>query len=128
LRGYREEANMSDRVSLIEYKGARILYADYSGLSGEEYIEVIEEFKNELLKQPPGSVVTLTNVTDTTVTNEIKDKLKDMGEQTEGISKYAAAVGVEGFKKVIAVLIRRDLYWADSLEEAKEWLAEQNKK
>jgi hypothetical protein len=32
---------MSDRVSWIEYKGARILYADYSGLSGEEFIEVI---------------------------------------------------------------------------------------
>ena len=104
------------------------MYADYSGLSGEEYIGVIEEFKNELLKQSPGSVVTLTNVTDTTITNEIKDKLKEMGEQTKGISKYAAAVGVEGFKKVIAVLIRRDLYWADSLEEAEEWLAAQSKK
>lgn len=28
----------------------------------------------------------------------------------------------------IAVLIRRDLYWAKSLEEAKEWLAEQARK
>jgi len=40
-KDYTEEANMSDRVSWIEYKGARILYADYSGLSGEEFIEVI---------------------------------------------------------------------------------------
>jgi hypothetical protein len=119
---------VSDRVSWIEHKGARILYADYSGLSGEEYIEVIEEFRNELLKQSPGSVVTLTNVTGSTVSNEVKDKLKELAEQTEGISKGAAAIGITGFKKAIAILIRRDLYWADSLEEAKEWLAEQARK
>jgi hypothetical protein len=119
---------VSDRVSWIKHKGARILYADYSGLSGEGYMEVIEEFKNELLKQSPGSVVTLTNVTDSTVSNEVKDKLKELAEETTGISKGAAAIGITGFKKTIAVLIRRDLYWADSLEEAKEWLAEQSKK
>jgi flagellar motor switch protein FliG len=117
---------MSDRVSWIEHKGVRILYADYSRLSEEEYIEVIEEFKNELLKQPPGSVATLTNVTDSTVTNKVKDKLKELSEQSKGISKGAAAIGVTGFKKAIATFIRKDLYWADSLEEAKEWLAEQS--
>jgi hypothetical protein len=116
---------MTDRVSWIEHKGTKILYADYSGLSGDEYLGVIEEFKNELLKQSPGSVVTLTNVTGSTVTNEVKDKLKELREQTKGISRKAAAVGVTGFKKTIAVLIRKDLYWADSLEEAKEWLVEQ---
>lgn len=119
---------MSDRVSWIEHKGAKILYADYSGLSGEEYIEVIEEFKNELLKQTPGSVVTLTNVTDSTVTDEVKEKFKELRVQTEEISKGAAAIGLTGFKKAIAVLIRKDLYWANSLEEAKEWLAEQSSK
>jgi hypothetical protein len=119
---------MSDRVSWIEHKGTKILYADYSGLSGEEYIEVIEEFKNELLKQPSGSVVTLTNVTDSTVTDEVKEKFKELRVQTEGISKGAATIGLTGFKKAIAVFIRKDLYWADSLEEAKEWLAEQAKK
>jgi hypothetical protein len=118
---------MSDRVSWIEHKGARILYADYSGLSGKEYIAVIEKFKNELRKQAPGSVVTLTNVTGTTVTNEVKDKFKELREQTEGISKAAAAIGLTGFKKAIAVLIRQDMHWADSMEEAKEWLAEQAK-
>lgn len=67
----------------------------------------------------------MTNVTGPTVSDEVKDKLKEMREQTEGTSSSAAAVGITGFKKAIAVLIRRDLYWADSLEEAKDWLAEQ---
>jgi hypothetical protein len=119
---------MSDRVRWMEHKGARILVADYSGLVGEELIEVIEEFRDVLLKQPPGSVVTLTDVTDARITEEVRDKFKELAKQTEGISKGAASIGMTGFKKAIAVFIRRDLYWADSLEDAKEWLAEQAKK
>ena len=116
---------MSDRVRWIEYKGARILVADYSGLSGAEYLSAIDGFKAQLLRQPRGSVVTLTDVTGSVVTEEVKDKLKELAEQTQGISKAAAAVGITGFKKAIAVLIRRDLYWASSFEEAMEWLADQ---
>jgi hypothetical protein len=118
---------LSDRVSWIKYKGARILYADYSGLSEQECIEVISEFQDELLKQSPGSVVTLTNVTDFHVTTEVKDRFKVLAEQSKGISKRAATVGVTGFAKAIAVLLRGDMYYTDSLEEAKEWLAEQAK-
>jgi hypothetical protein len=118
---------MSERVYWIEYKGARILYADYSGLAGAEYIEVIDEFKKELARQATGSVVTLSNVTDSLVTSEVQDKFKELTEETAGISKAAATLGLTGFKKAIAVLLRRDMYWANSLEEAKEWLAERAK-
>jgi hypothetical protein len=122
-----EEVEMSDRVSWIEHEGTKILYADYSDMSEEECIQTVEEFKNKLLEQTPGTVVTLTNMTNTVVTNRVSDKFKRMREQTQGISKAAATVGVTGFKKAIAVLIRNDLYYADSLEEAKKWLAEQAK-
>jgi hypothetical protein len=118
---------MSEHVYWIEHKAAKILYADYSGLSGQEYIRTIEEFKNELAKQSPGSVVTLSNVTDSHVSAEVKDKFKEMADQTRGISKAAATVGLTGFKKAIAVLIRNDMFWANSLEEAQDWLAEQVK-
>jgi flagellar motor switch protein FliG len=119
---------MNDRMSWIEYKGARILYVDYSGLSEEEFIQAIEEFKDELLKQAPGSVVSLSNMGDTSITEEVRKKFKELAEQTQGISKGAAAIGVTGFKKALAALIKRDLCYADSLEEAKDWLAEQARK
>lgn len=115
---------MSDRVSWIEHKGVKILYADYSGTSEEEFIKVVDEFENELAKQPPGSVVTLTNVTNTVITNKLRARLREMTERTGGISRKAAAVGITGFKRAIAVLLRRDLYYAVSLEEAKDWLVE----
>lgn len=119
---------MSDRLSWIEHKGARILCVDYSETSEEEFIQTIEEFKDELLKQTPGSVVTLTNMTNARITDEVRKGFKELAEQTRGVSKGAAAIGVTGFKKALATLIKRDLYYADSLEEAKEWLAEQAKK
>jgi hypothetical protein len=115
-------------VRWIEYKGARILYADYSGLSEEEHLTVNEEFKSTLIKQPPGSVVTLTNVANTRTTEAVNEKYKELIEHTAKISKGAAAIGITGFKKALATLLKRDLYWANSLEDAKEWLAEQARK
>lgn len=106
---------MSDRVSWIEYKGAKILYVDYSETSEEEFIKTIDEFKNELLKQTPGSVVTLTNITNAAITDAVRKKLKELAKQTKGMSKGAAAIGVTGFKKALAVLIKRDLYYTLSM-------------
>ncbi len=124
---FSREGIMDDRVSLIEHKGARILYVDYSGTCEEEFIETIEAFKNQLLKHPPGSVVTLNNVADTRITDEVRKKFKELAAQTKGISKGTATIGVTGFQKAIAILIKRDIYFADSLEEAKDWLAAQAK-
>jgi hypothetical protein len=67
---------LSNRLSWIKYKGARILHVDYSGTSEEEFIQTIEEFKDELLKQTPGSVVTLTNMADARITDEVRKKFK----------------------------------------------------
>ena len=119
---------MSNRVNLIEHRGTKIRYADYSGTSEEEFMKTIAEFEGELRKQTPGSVTTLTNVTDTVVTGNVAKALKEMSKQTQGISIAAAGVGITGFKKVIAAMVRRDLYYANSLEEAKDWLAKQAKK
>ena len=116
---------MSDRVTWLEHKGTRILYVDYSGTSDDEFIKVVDEFESELLKQTPGSVVTLTNVTNTVITNELRARLKEMAERTQGRSRKAAAVGITGFKRAIAVLLRNDLYYAKSLEDAKDWLVEE---
>jgi hypothetical protein len=58
----------------------------------------------------------------------VKGKFKELADQTRGISKAAATVGLTGFQKAIAVLIRNDMFWADSVEEAQDWLAEQGKK
>lgn len=115
---------MNDRVYWLDHKGTRILYVDYSGTSDDEFIKVVDEFENELLKQAPGSVVTLTDVTNTVITNELRTRLREMAERTQGRSRKAAAVGITGFKRAIAVLLRKDLYYAKSLEEAKDWLVE----
>jgi hypothetical protein len=92
------------------------------------HLRVTRRSKNKLSQQSPGSVVTLSNVTDSHVSSDVKGKFKELADQTRGISKAAATVGLTGFQKAIAVLIRNDMFWADSVEEAQDWLAEQGKK
>ena len=48
-----------------------------------------------------------------------------LGEETQGISRNTAAIGYTGFQRAIGLLIRREIYDADTLEEAMDWLAEQ---
>ena len=116
---------MSDRIKWIEYKGAKILYADYSNLEEDEYVTEIDNFEKELIKNKPNSVLVITNTNNTYITSKINKRFKEMREKTKGISKASAVVGVTGVKKIIANAIRKDLYLARSIEDAKEWLIKQ---
>ncbi len=119
---------MSKYVQWIEHKGKKILFSNYSGLEGEEYLRAIDETKQELLKQPAGSrVLTLTDTSNSHATVATKDKAKEQqaAMKEKGIATQAALVGVSGWQKVIAQLIRRDVYFAQGIEDAKDWLVEQ---
>jgi phosphohistidine swiveling domain-containing protein len=119
---------MSTYVQWIEHQGKNILFSNYSGLGGEEYERAIDETKQELLKQPVGSrVLTLTDTSDSHATEATRDKAKEQQSaiNEKGITTHAAIVGVSRWQKVIAQLIRRDVYFAQSIEDAKDWLVEQ---
>ena len=119
---------MSKYVQWIEHKGKKILFNNYSGLEGEEYLRAIDETKQELLKQPVGSrVLTLTDTSNSRATVATKDKAKEQQAaiKEKRIVTCAAIVGVSGWQKVIAQLIRGDVYFAQSVEDAKDWLVEQ---
>ena len=112
-------------VQLEIYKGHKILISDYRGLKGKKYLDAMEETENELLKHEPGSIMTITDVTNTYTDDAIKDRSKLMVERTGGIARATAVVGVTGLKQVIAKAIKKDIYFAASVEEAKEWLLNQ---
>ncbi|MBN2532945.1 MAG: hypothetical protein JXB88_08640 [Spirochaetales bacterium] len=116
---------MSDRIQWLEHKGKRILYVDYSGLfAGPEYLELIGEMEKEILKymNKPGSIYTITNVAGSHVNDEVKKRFDAMVRNTMGISKARAIVGIMGIQKLIARAIKKDVYFAGSIEEAKDWL------
>lgn len=117
---------MSDRIRWIEHKGKKILFCDYSGLPGVEQLKVIEEAKNEMLKQPLDSVLlVLADITDTYTIQVVKEKFTELTEVRNRFKGSDATVGITGVKKIMANAIKRGIYFADTIEDAKEWLVKQ---
>jgi hypothetical protein len=124
---------MEKRVYWIEHKGKKILYVDYSGLRDEEaYLQVVDEFEREMLKQPAGlRFRTIVNVTDSVLTPRITQRNKEVAARSKarGIpDSPTALVGLTGLKMAVVQamqFLRPDLHPANSIEEAKEWLVQQ---
>jgi hypothetical protein len=121
---------MSVHVQWIEHKGQRILYIDYSNLTIDEILGVLDQVTEEVLRQPKGStVLTLTNMANTRTSKEMNEKAKEMSaaiREHVGLSAVAI-VGLRGIQKVIAQAVRKDIYYADSIEAAKDWLVSRTK-
>jgi hypothetical protein len=76
-------------------------------------------------KKQPGVISTISDITNSNVTTAVKKRFEAMVKSTEGISKAKATVGVQGIQKVIANVIKKDLYFAASVDDAKEWIVKQ---
>jgi len=124
---------MSKYVNWIEYQGRPIMFVNYAGLHDEaEYLRAIKEFESETLKQPPGSRFRiLTDVTDSILTSAILQGNKDAAARAKeaGIpDNPTALVGLAGFKLATAhafSFFRPGLYFASSMQDAKDWLVKQ---
>ncbi len=116
---------MERRYEWVMHKGEKVLLADYSDLSEEEYIQTIDRTKREILREPDNSVLRCTCINSGHVTEAIKKKTKEHKEKTKENVKAVAAVGLTGIKKALVMLIYRDIYLAKSVEDAKEWLVAQ---
>ncbi|MCP4540377.1 MAG: hypothetical protein GY832_24835 [Chloroflexi bacterium] len=119
---------MDKQIQWITYKEKRVLFNNYAGLRGDDYIAAIEETKQELLRHPKGSVIlTLTDVSDSVASPDTSKKAKELTAATKGneITTIAATVGMTGIKKSLAQFIRKDVHFSDSIQEAKDWLVEQ---
>ncbi len=116
---------MEKRYEWITYEGKKILLANYSDLSEEEYIQTIDQIEKEILREPDNSVLRCTCINSGHVTETIKKKTKEHKEKTKEKVKAVAAVGLTGIKKALVMLIYRDIYLAKSVEDAKEWLVAQ---
>lgn len=112
------------------HKGKRILFVNLAGLPEAEYIAGLEEMKQELLKDRSSPLV-LTDMSGTTWTAATVDKAKEVA----GVIKRSgigygpnAIVGLTKIQKAIAGLSVRLTYFADTMEEAREWLVKQDDK
>jgi hypothetical protein len=118
---------MAKYVQFITHKGKLILYTNAAGLEEAEFVVALEEMRQALLKEGADTLA-LTDVTGIKLTKAFVDKAKAVTaalEKTPGWGRPSAIVGITGLQKAVAHLFSSGVYYANSIEEAKEWLVKE---
>ncbi|PKL91082.1 MAG: hypothetical protein CVV21_09825 [Candidatus Goldiibacteriota bacterium HGW-Goldbacteria-1] len=115
--------------SIINHKGKKIVHMDFSNSNQEEVMSTMKQAEALIRNQPPESVLGLLDISGSMYNKEIAAAFKDFAAGNKPFIKMTAVVGLEGIKKVLydAVLMftrRKNLVAMDSLEKAKDFLAE----
>lgn len=114
-------------VQFIMHGGKRILRVDFAHKQLEDLPRIMQQVREVVSSQPPGSVYTLTDVTGTSFNTEITEAMKRLVADNKPYVAAAAVVGVTGLKQVILNAITRftgrRLYAFDDAGAAKDWLA-----
>jgi hypothetical protein len=113
-----------------QYKGKRILFVDFSNILEEAaHLKAIEELEVEIFKLPKEhQSLILIDQSGSIASKAVTDRSKQMmaAAKKKGIpDSPTALVGNTGFSKAVALAIqffRPDIYLADDVEAAKEWL------
>jgi hypothetical protein len=115
---------MEDRVKTILYNDKAIVYADYSGLVGDEVVAVIEQQELESLKSQNKRVLHLLNFTNSKMNNNAKDRAKEMISTlaSKNYTVKTAAFGLTGIQRLIANAVKGDIYFGKDIDDSKEWL------
>ena len=115
----------------IVHKNVEILYCDFSGLHKDVEALLLEVAKvdAEILRRPPGSVRAIADLTGTVTGSEVVDIFKASAATKDHIQKQAV-VGIGGVQKILAKSVAffsgQELHLFDSVERAKDWLADQS--
>jgi len=114
----------------IEHGDKKIYYIDFTDSSVAAITDTVEKAMADIAGQPPGSVLTMTNVEGVAVSQELGNLMMEFTKHNKPYVKAGAVLGVTGLKKINfnAVLMasgRRNLHLFDSMEAAKEWLVKQ---
>jgi hypothetical protein len=117
---------VSERVKFIKHGGRDILFLNFVDCSANDVLRTIDEAKQVIGKQPEGSLLTLTDVTNARFNEVVTERMKDFTTHNKRYVKAAAIIGLSGIKKIIfeAVMMfsRRKIHIFDNIIEAKDWL------
>ena len=89
-----------ERVRFITHKGKQVLLLDYRDLADEvEMLAMIEERKRVVSAQPKGSLLTVADISGSTITKDVLVKIKEANVYDLPFVRRAALVGVEDDKQ-----------------------------
>ncbi len=120
-----------NRIQIINYRGKKIFFHDYSTIQSSDDIgEIMKEVKAYIHAQPVSSVYSLASIEGMHFNNTIKDMFNELLKSNKAYVKASAIVGVTGLRQIvfngIMRISGRDVKAFSSLELAKDWLAQQN--
>ena len=118
-----------ERIYYIDHNKKTILLIDLSHSRPAELQPIVEQVKKIVAHQSPGTVLTLTNVTEMLFDTSTDHLLKDLAGHNRLFTKAEAVVGAVGILKVIFETIafqkkNNQKSFAD-MKSAKDWLAGQ---
>ena len=113
----------------VEHKGKRVFIADYSGLSMDfsALQQEADYVVATLIKEPPNSALTITNVTETTATADNVAILQKVPPKTNDHVHRRAVVGIQGMRWYLIGVFNKIAGKAPfnvfhTLEEALDWI------
>jgi hypothetical protein len=87
-------------VQWIEYKGKKILYADYRGLKSEDLMLQNLKAEGEIYKSTSFNILSLADFRDTYISKDFMEKIKQLGKEHKGRTAKAAVLGITGIKNI----------------------------
>ncbi len=119
-------------ASTFEYQGKKIFCLSVAGLQLHEkalVAQLLDSAKKEIRKHPPRSLLVITDITNTGYDTEVAAMFKSYASHNTPYVKASAVVGSSGLQRIILraiiTLTGRDFFLAATLDEAKQWLAQQ---
>ena len=121
---------MGDRVRWIEHKGLRILYEEYSNLPEDDLVKTIQEAESAAIASGDKDVFIITMMADIRMTDKVREVGQEFVDNTKanGITIHVAILGLSKIQRMLANVIKRDMYFAKNEEDAKEWLVKHAEK
>lgn len=120
---------VTSSMQWIEYKGTRILFADYGTLRGAELATAIkanEAAIAEMVKTGMSGLRVLTDASDVMMDEQVIDAFKSIARTMQPYTLGSAIVGVTGFRKfaleIVNIFSKMESKPFDSVEKAKGWL------
>jgi hypothetical protein len=120
---------MNSYARWTSYKGEKILYADFSGLSNVQIIGAATETLDLLdsaIHQGDRYILLLLNVSRLNFQEQLPDEIADLAELRQQTTILTAIIGIEGIPKRLVNLLLPDIELVDTITEGKEWLYEQS--
>ena len=118
----------------MTHKGKRLIYCDFTnfGLDVNGLRAEVEAVDKAMCREPEHSVLAVADLRGTVTTKQVVQLFKESATRTNKYVRKQAVVGVTGIRKILAQAVARfsgqSMALFDTVEEAKEWLACDDKK